>query len=152
MKNGDRTGLESVPASGSVRAGSIEPPASPSPTRRALEIAFLVLLGTVALGLRLWPLQIAHWWDETAYLQNAEALFFGKSNYSELDSRPPLLSVLFGMAFSIWHNVFAASIVVAVLNAMGVLFLAAAGRALYGRAEGAVAGLFMGLSPFSAET
>lgn len=116
------------------------------------KVVFLTLLGVTALVFRLWPLQIAHWWDETAYLQNAEAIFFGKLNYSELAFRPPLLSILFGLAFKVWHHAFAASLVVAVLNAAGVVFMALAARRLYGRTAGAMAGLMLAFAPFLADT
>ena len=135
-----------------VNSGFIKKIADLASIRQIAGIVFLVALGVVSLGLRLWPLQIAHWWEETAYLQNAEALFFGKTNYSELDFRAPLLSVLFGLSFRLWHNVLAASLAVAFLNTIGVLFLAAAARLLYGLVAGVIAGLLLGLSPFFGES
>ena len=31
-----------------------------------------------------------HFWDEMVYLQSAQVICCGKTNYSELDYRPPL--------------------------------------------------------------
>jgi hypothetical protein len=78
-----------------------------------LECAFVVLLVAAAFVLRLWGLSKAHFWDETVYLQNAQVICCGKTNYSELGSRPPLLSLIFAGVFLLWHNVYAASIATA---------------------------------------
>lgn len=59
-----------------------------------LESTFLVLLIAAGFVLRLWPLSKVRFWDETVYLQNAEVICCGKANYSELDSRPPVLSLI----------------------------------------------------------
>src|SRR5260370_9286716 len=81
-----------------------------------LECAFVFLLIAAAFVLRLWPLSRTHFWDETVYLQNAEVICCGKANYSELDSRPPLLSLIFASVFLLWHPGYAASISTAFLN------------------------------------
>ena len=92
------------------------------------EFAFLVLLVAAAFLLRLWPISRGHFWDEAVYLQDAEVICCGKINYSELDSRPPLLSLLFDAMFLVWHSAFAANVATALLNALGPAFLYLGGR------------------------
>ena len=113
-----------------------------------LEFVFLVLLVAAAFVLRLWPLSKSHFWDETVYLQNAEVICCGKTNYSELDSRPPLLSLIFAAVFLLWHHVYAASIVTALLNSLGPIFLYLSGRMMVGRVPAAIASLLLAFSPF----
>jgi 4-amino-4-deoxy-L-arabinose transferase-like glycosyltransferase len=113
-----------------------------------LESAFVVLLIAAAFVLRLWSLSKVHFWDETVYLQNAEVICCGKANYSELDSRPPLLSLIFAAVFLLWHHVYAASIVTAMLNALGPALLYVSGRMIAGRTPAAIASLLLALSPF----
>lgn len=114
----------------------------------AAEIVFLVLLFAAAFLCRLWPIWKVHFWDETVYLQNAEVICCGKQNYSELSSRPPLLSLLIAGVFLLWHHVYAASLLVAGLNALGPVFAYWAGKMLAGRATGGMAGLLLAGSPF----
>jgi 4-amino-4-deoxy-L-arabinose transferase-like glycosyltransferase len=113
-----------------------------------LESTFLVLLIAAAFLLRLWPLTKWHFWDESVYLQNAEVICCGKANYSELSSRPPLLSLIFAGVFLLWHNVYAASIVTALLNALGPALLYVSGRMVTGRIPAAIASLLLAFSPF----
>jgi 4-amino-4-deoxy-L-arabinose transferase-like glycosyltransferase len=113
-----------------------------------LECTFVVLLIAAAFVLRLWALSKVHSWDETVYLQNAEVICCGKTNYSELDSRPPLLSLIFAAVFLLWHHVYAASIATALLNALGPAFLYVSGRMVVGRIPAAIASLLLALSPF----
>src|SRR5690348_17204992 len=117
-----------------------------------LEFAFVALLVGAAFVLRVWPLSKAHFWDETVYLQNAEVICCGKTNYSELDSRPPLLSLLFAGAFLLWHSPYAASVVTAALNALGPLFLYLGGRRVVGKSGAALAALLLAFSPFFVNT
>src|ERR1041385_7650304 len=91
--------------------------------RLPIEAVLLFLLVAAAFIVRLWPVWKVHFWDEAVYLQNAEVICCGKLNYSELDSRPPLLSLLFAGAFKLWHSAYAASILTAALNALGPLVL-----------------------------
>src|ERR671922_85310 len=94
----------------------------PSRSRRTkviAEWAFLILLVASAFIVRLWPMSRAHFWDETVYLQNAEVICCGKTNYSELSSRPPLLSLIFAGVFLLWNHVYAACLMTALLNALG---------------------------------
>lgn len=114
----------------------------------AAETVFLVWLVAAGFLVRLWPLWQVHFWDEAVYLQNAEVICCGKINYSELNSRPPLLSLLFAGVFLLWHNVYAASILTAALNALGPPFLYLSGRKLVGRAAAAIAALLLAFSPF----
>ena len=124
---------------------------TPSPGKERLEraeIAFLVAMTAAAFLVRLWPVWQVHFWDEAVYLQNAEVICCGKLNYSELSSRPPLLSLLFAGVFRLWHSVYAASILVALLNALGPLFLYLGGRRLVGRVGAGIAALLLAFSPF----
>ena len=114
----------------------------------AVESAFLILLVAAAFIARLWPMSQAHFWDEAVYLQNAEVICCGKTNYSELSSRPPLLSLIFAAVFLLWNNVYAASLITAFLNALGPLFLYFSGRMARGRAAAAIASLLLAFSPF----
>jgi 4-amino-4-deoxy-L-arabinose transferase-like glycosyltransferase len=93
-----------------------------------------------------------HFWDETVYLQNAEVICCGKHNYSELSSRPPLLSLLYAGSFLLWHHDYIASLLVAGLNALGPLFLFWAGKRLAGRTAGGLSALLLAFSPFFAKT
>jgi len=113
-----------------------------------VESTFVVLLIAAAFILRLWPLRIMHFWDETVYLQNAEVICCGKANYSELDSRPPLLSLIFATVFLLWHQVYAVSIATALLNALGPALLYIGGRTIAGRVPAAIASLLLAFLPF----
>ena len=97
------------------------------------EWLFIAALIVMAFALRLWPLSKDHFWDETVYLQNAQVICCGKLNYSELDSRPPLLSLIFAAVFFFWNHVYGAAIVVALLNACGAALLYLGGRMIIGR-------------------
>jgi 4-amino-4-deoxy-L-arabinose transferase-like glycosyltransferase len=85
-----------------------------------------ILLGLLlvsALWLRVFPLTLSHYWDETVYLQNAKVISEGRDNYSELDYRPPLISVFYALGFRIWDHVYVANIVQGLLTALGVLLI-----------------------------
>ena len=82
------------------------------------------------------------------YLQNAEVICCGKINYSELDFRPPLISLIYAGVFLLWHHIYAACIVTAFLNALGPVFLYLAGRLSVGRLPAAIAALLLAFSPF----
>jgi 4-amino-4-deoxy-L-arabinose transferase-like glycosyltransferase len=112
------------------------------------ERTFLFLLIAAAFAVRIWGLSKSHFWDETVYLQNAQVICCGKANYSELDSRPPLLSLIFAAVFWLWNNVYAASIATALLNALGAAFLYLSGRMITGRIPAAIASLLLAFSPF----
>ena len=100
--------------------------------RVTLESGFVAALLAGAFLVRLWGLSKMHFWDENVYLLNAGYIAFGKANYIEIDSRPPLLPILFAGAFRLWHSDYAAWIVTALLNALGPVFLYLAGRKLTG--------------------
>ncbi len=114
--------------------------------KKKLLLIILVLL--VAFLVRLFPIRIAHWWDETVYLQNAEVLFSGRTNYNEFSFRPPLLSILFFLGFFIWHSPILASILTAAISVLAPLFIFLIGKKLYGFMTGAIAGLITAFSPF----
>ena len=113
-----------------------------------LECAFIALMIGGAFVLRVWPLSKMHFWDEAVYLQNAEVICCGKANYSELDSRPPLLSLMFAAVFLLWHHIYAADIAAALLNALGSAWLYLSGRMIVGRIAAAIASLLLAFSPF----
>ena len=103
------------------------------------ERTFLVLLLVAGFVLRVWGVTKMHSWDENVYLQHGEILCCGKSNYSELDYRPPLLSLLYAGAFLAWNSSYAAAIVTALLNATAALWTYLSGRMMAGRAAAAMA-------------
>jgi 4-amino-4-deoxy-L-arabinose transferase-like glycosyltransferase len=113
-----------------------------------LESFLLFLLVAAAFLVRIWGISKAHYWDEMVYLQNAQVICCGKTNYSELDFRPPLISLIYAGAFLIWRHIYAACIVAAFLNALGPLFLYLAGRLSVGRLAAAIAALLLAFSPF----
>ena len=113
-----------------------------------MEFFLLFLLVAAAFQVRIWGISKTHFWDEMVYLQNAQVICCGKINYSELDYRPPLLSLIYAGVFLLWHRIYAACIVTAFLNALGPFFLYLAGRLLVGRLPAAIAALLLAFSPF----
>jgi hypothetical protein len=111
-------------------------------------ILSLLLLFAAAFLIRLWGISYMHYWDEMVYLQNAKVICCGKVNYSELDFRPPLLSILFAGAFLIRDHLFTASVVAAALNALGPVFLFLSGRRIVGALPAAIASLLLAFGPF----
>jgi 4-amino-4-deoxy-L-arabinose transferase-like glycosyltransferase len=110
--------------------------------------AFLFLLVAAGFLVRIWGLSKMHFWDEAVYLQNAEVICCGKVNYSELDSRPPLLSLFFVFIYQFWHHIYAACIGTALLNALGPAFLFLSGRRIVGKISAAIASLLLAFLPF----
>ncbi len=113
-----------------------------------LETFLLFLLVAAAFLVRIWGLSRIHFWDEMVYLQNAQVICCGKINYSELDFRPPLISVLIAGVFFVWHSIFAACIATAFFNALGPLFLYRAGQLAVGCVPAAIAAVLLAFSPF----
>jgi 4-amino-4-deoxy-L-arabinose transferase-like glycosyltransferase len=111
------------------------------------EFFLLFLLVAAAFVVRIWGISKAHYWDEMVYLQNAQVICCGKTNYSELDFRPPLISLIYAGVFLLWRHIYAACIVAAFLNALGPLFLYLAGRLSVGRLPAAIAALLLAFSP-----
>lgn len=121
------------------------------PTRKSKPQILLLSLLLLFLGaflIRLWGLSYFHYWDEMAYLQNAKVICCGKTNYSELQFRPPLLSLFFAAAFLIRDHIFAACIVTAALNALAPVFLFLSGRKIVGTLPSALASLLLAFGPF----
>jgi hypothetical protein len=108
----------------------------------------LSLLFAAAFLIRIWGLTYIHYWDEMVYLQNAKVICCGKTNYSELDFRPPLISILYAGAFLIRNHMFAASVVAAAINALGPVFLFLSGRKVVGALPAALASLLLAFGPF----
>jgi 4-amino-4-deoxy-L-arabinose transferase-like glycosyltransferase len=118
--------------------------------RARLEIAFVILLVAGTFLVLLWGMSKLHFWDENVYLQDADVLCCGKTNYSEIASRPPLLSILFAGAFLLWHSDYAAWILTALLNATGPALLYLAGRRLVGKIAAGIAALLLAFTPYFA--
>jgi 4-amino-4-deoxy-L-arabinose transferase-like glycosyltransferase len=116
--------------------------------KERLESFLLFLLVAAAFLIRIWGISKTHFWDEMVYLQNAQVICCGKINYSELDFRPPLISLIYAGVFLLWHHIYAACIVTAFLNALGPVFLYLAGRLSVGRLPAAIAALLLAFSPF----
>jgi hypothetical protein len=116
--------------------------------RVILEGVFVLLIVFSAFALRIWGMSKVHFWDEAVYLQNAEVICCDKTNYSELDSRPPLLSLFFAALFLVWHHIYAADIGTALLNALGPALLYLSGRMIVGRIPAVIGSLFLAFSPF----
>lgn len=117
---------------------------------KKLKIIFIILLLLLTFFIRVIPIRIAHFWDETVYLQHAEMMFSGRTNFDELAFRPPLLSILFFFVFLVKHSVVSASILTAILGALAPLFLFLIGKKMYGEKVGIVAGLILAFIPFLA--
>jgi len=114
---------------------------------RLIIFIFLVIF-LIAFLLRLFPLRISNWWDETVYLQHAEVFFSGRTNYNEFSFRPPLLSILFFLIYFINHSIFSASILVAFINVLAPIIIFLIGRRLYDLRVGIIAGLISAFTPF----
>ena len=112
------------------------------------EFAFLAILFAAAFAVRVWQISTVHFWDEAVYLQNAEVILGLKHNYSELSSRPPLLSLIFAAVLLVWHHIYAAVIATALMNAAAPVLLYLAGRRIVGRPGAVVASLLLGFAPF----
>ena len=115
---------------------------------KKLKTGIIILILLIAFFIRLTPIRMAHFWDETVYLQHAEIMFSDRDNYSELSFRPPLLSIFFYLAFFIYHSVISASIITALLGALAPLFVYLIGRKIYSERAGIVAGLTLVFAPF----
>jgi 4-amino-4-deoxy-L-arabinose transferase-like glycosyltransferase len=118
--------------------------------RVRLEWVGLGVLVAVAFLIRLWGMTRMHFWDENVYLLNAEYMAFGKAGYIEIDSRPPLLSLLFAGLFHLWHSDYAAATLTALINALGPAFLYLGGRKLVGRKAAVIAALLLAFGPYFA--
>jgi 4-amino-4-deoxy-L-arabinose transferase-like glycosyltransferase len=104
-----------------------------------------VLIAVVGLGwlLRTIPLSYSHFWDETVYLQDAMVIGEGRTNYDELDYRPPLLSILYAGGFRIWDNIYAANFVQGAVTTVAIPFAFLFAAAYFSeRAALLAAGLF----------
>jgi Dolichyl-phosphate-mannose-protein mannosyltransferase len=90
---------------------------------RRTTAAILILVVVLGWFLRTIPLSYSHFWDETVYLQDAEVLGEGRTNYDELNYRPPLLSVLYAAGFRVWDNIYAANFVQGAVTALAIPFV-----------------------------
>jgi 4-amino-4-deoxy-L-arabinose transferase-like glycosyltransferase len=112
------------------------------------ERIFLAALFLVAVTVRLWGISKIHYWDEMVYLQNAQVICCGKTNYSELLFRPPLISIFYAGIFKLWHSIYGACIGAALLNALAPVYLFLAGRLSVGRRAALLASSLLALGPF----
>src|SRR5215510_10523584 len=80
----------------------------------------MVAIFLVAAAVRIIPLQYSHSWDEAAYLQHAKIVVEGRTNYSELDRRPPLLPLFYALGFLVWRDVYVAHVIQGILTALVV--------------------------------
>jgi len=110
--------------------------------------ALLLLLFAAAFLIRVWGLSYFHYWDEMVYLQNAKVICCGKTNYSELSFRPPLLSLIFAGAFLIRNHMFSACVVAAALNALAPVLLFLSGRRIVGSLAAALGSILLAFGPF----
>jgi 4-amino-4-deoxy-L-arabinose transferase-like glycosyltransferase len=98
--------------------------------------------------LSFFPLRTSYWWDETVYLQHAEVMFSGRTNYDQFSFRPPLLSIIFFLGFFIKHSVITASILTVLINTIGIIFIYLIGEKLYDKRIGIIAALIYATVPF----
>jgi len=116
--------------------------------KQVIFVIFLIGLIITSFFIRLIPIRLAHFWDETVYLQHAEMMFSGRTNFDELSFRPPLLSILFYLAFFIKHSVISASVVTALFGATISLFIFLIGRKIYNNEIGIISALVFAFTPF----
>ncbi len=118
---------------------------------KLLETTFIVFLFLFSFRLMLFPFEASHYWDESVYLQHAEIFSDGRTNYSELDSRPPFLSFLISLGYVVWHNMYMAQIVVALINTLGVIALYFLTKRLVNWQAGMISSIAFSTSPFVME-
>ena len=111
-------------------------------------IFFLVFLFIISFVIRVWPLRVSHFWDESVYLQNAKTIFQGAKGYNELNFRPPLISILFGLAFLLWDNVFMAQLILGIIAAISIVYVYLIGKELYDEKVAIISSLMFALAPF----
>ena len=46
-----------------------------------IKIGIIILILLLTFSMRLLPIRMAHWWDETVYLQHAEIMFSDRDNF-----------------------------------------------------------------------
>ncbi len=115
------------------------------------EILFIFLLLFFSFYLRLIPLEASHYWDESVYLQHAEIFSGGRTNYSELDSRPPFLSFIISIGYIFWHNMYMAQVIVALINSLGVVALYYLIKRIVNWQAAVIGSLLLSTSPFVVE-
>jgi hypothetical protein len=115
---------------------------------RRYSLIVLVVIFFVAFYLRAFPLTYSHLWDESVYLQDAKVISEGRTNYSELIYRPPLLSVFFAAGFLLWDNVYVANVVEGFLTFLLVLFGYLFVRSVWNEASAIAVAVLFALSPY----
>lgn len=112
---------------------------------------FFLVLFLLILLIRLWPLRMYFWWDETVYLQHADILLGGTNNYNEFSFRPPLLSILFSALFFIYNHPLLAQLLIILFSLLSILFIYLITKEIYGEQEALLAGFLLAFTPFFVE-
>ncbi|MFB6202896.1 MAG: ArnT family glycosyltransferase [Candidatus Nanohaloarchaea archaeon] len=119
--------------------------------RREKLLAALGILFAAGFMVRFFPLNLGyHYWDQAVYLQHAEIILGGPANYTELDFRPPLISILIAPLYAVF-GVAGAHFTVALLSALIIPATYFLGRTLLGREEGVLSALGVASSPLLIE-
>src|SRR5262249_3333063 len=94
------------------------------------------------------PLTYSHFWDEAVYLQHAKVMLDGRDNYSELSSRPPLLSAMYALGFALWDSVYVANIIQGIVSSLAIVFLFLYVRRAFGTVPALFAAALLAFTPF----
>lgn len=119
-------------------------PAKTAPFR---DIRLFLLLLVIPFVLRLLPFRDTHSWDEATYLQHAEIFAGARANYSELNYRPPLLSVIIAIGYLVWHSTIMAHLIVAALATLGIYCLYRFAAEFYERRIALLAAILYAYAP-----
>ncbi|MBW3014960.1 glycosyltransferase family 39 protein [Candidatus Woesearchaeota archaeon] len=111
-------------------------------------LLFFIVFVIIPFYFSLYPIRTYAYWDESVYLQHSEIFYSGRMNYSELEFRPPLLSIVLAASYVFWHSIITARIVMAMfLVGSGLMFFLLF-RQVYGRKVGLLATLLFFYNPF----
>lgn len=108
----------------------------------------IIVLFILGLALRIFPLRYAYYWDETSYLQNAEVIFSGRTNFSELYFRPPLISLIIAGVYFIKHSIFTAKVAIACLSSLNIIAIFLLGKEIFNKKTGIIAAAIYAFHPF----
>lgn len=98
--------------------------------------------------IRILPLTYSHFWDEAVFLQDAKVILDGRDNYDEFFERPPLLSIMYALAFSVWNDVYVANFLQGLFSALAVLFAFLYTRKTFGLVPGVCAAFVLAFGPY----
>lgn len=111
----------------------------------------LLTLFLLSFFLQTFPLRNAFYWDESVYLQNAEVIFSGRTNYSELDFRPPLLPLILSFFYFFKHSLLTAQIVNGFLSSINVIAIYLLSKELFNKKTALLSSFFFTFLAFSIE-